>query len=156
TFKDAAEAIARSQSDADARLAANAAAASSLAAKIAQANQAIATSKDPALLDQRDQAAKQLAALTGGQARIHADGKMRFVIGGGTVLVDGDRAATITATADAAYGNHVRLDVVDGASKIDATKIFDGGKIGGDIAFRDGAAAQAAKDVDQLAYDFAT
>jgi flagellar hook-associated protein 1 FlgK len=81
---------------------------------------------------------------------------MRFVLGGGTVLVDGDRAASMAAVNDGAYGNHVRLDVVDGGHTTDVTRALSGGTMGGDVSVRDGAAVQAASDLDRLAYDFAT
>jgi len=156
SFANAAAAVARSRSDADARVSAQAKTATALAAQIAAANKALAGPQpDPTLLDQRDLAARQLAEITGGQARVGADGQMRFLVGGGTVLVDGARSAELRAVPDAANGNHVKVEVVDGNHVSDATASL-GGKMGGDIAFRDGAAAQAAADLDQLAYDVAT
>jgi flagellar hook-associated protein 1 FlgK len=71
------------------------------------------------------------------------------------VLVDGARAAHFETTPDATLGGHVRLDVVDGVHRRDVTALA-GGKLGGEIAFRDGAAAQAAADLDQLAFDLAS
>jgi flagellar hook-associated protein 1 FlgK len=157
SFADAAASISRSQADADSRLTDQATQASSLAAQIAAANHAMAgPNPDPTLLDMRDLAARKLSEITGGEARIDPDGKMRFVLGGGTVLVDGDHASTVTAAMDSAYGNHVRIDVVDGTHKVDVTRSLTGGSMGGDLAFRDGAAAQAAQDLDQLAYDVST
>ena len=156
SFAAAAASVSRSRSDADARLGAQASTATILAAQIAAANKALAGPQpDPTLLDQRDVAARQLAEITGGQARIGADGQMRFLIGGGTVLVDGSRPAQLRAVPDAANGNHFKLEVADGSHVTDVTASLSG-KMGGDAAFRDGAAAQAAADLDRLAFDVAT
>ncbi len=157
SFAAAAAAISRARSDADSRLTDQAKQASNLAAQIAAANRALAgPNADPTLLDQRDLAARKLSQITGGSARIDTDGKMRFVLSGGTVLVDGDRAGKLNAVNDATYGNHVRIDVVDGTHTTDVTRTLGGGGMGGDLAFRDGQAVQAAQSLDQLAYDFAT
>jgi flagellar hook-associated protein 1 FlgK len=151
-FNRVADAIARSRSEADRRLSDGAGAATRLARQIADLNRAMRAARDPVLADQRDLAARRLAELTGAEARLDDDGMMRVTVGGGEMLVDGDRAATLEAVPDAALGGHVRIDVVDGAHRRDATALV-GGNMGGDLAFRDVAAAQAATDLDTLAFD---
>jgi flagellar hook-associated protein 1 FlgK len=155
-FNAAAKAITQSQSDADAQITTNAQQATQLAAQIASLNKSIATSNDPVLADQRDQAAKQLAGIMGGQGLIGSDGKMNFVLGNGTVLVDGTHASTVQAVPDTTNGNHVAVQVVDGVHKSDVTNSLDGGTVAGLVQFRDGTAATAATQLDQLANDFAT
>lgn len=140
------------RTEADARIRDNATRATALAKQLAATNKAIATSNDPVLRDQRDETARQLVELTGGKARIDADGQMRFVLDGGAVLVDGTRAAALTATPDATTGV-VRLAVVDGASQRDVTSQIAGGAIGGDLTFRDQTLARTIGQLDQLAYD---
>ncbi|MSP59499.1 MAG: flagellar hook-associated protein FlgK [Myxococcales bacterium] len=154
SFRASAAAIAQARSDANSHIVSLAEEASGLAARIAAANQALSVSPDPVLADQRDLAARKLADLVGGQARIDGDGKMRVVIGSGAVLVDGDRAATLQAAVDPNRPPDVALQVVDGVHRIDVTASLDGGRIAGEIQFRDGGAAQASADLDALAVAF--
>jgi flagellar hook-associated protein 1 FlgK len=144
------------RTDSDARIRATATSVTSLAKQLAAVNQAIGTSPgDPTLHDKRDELARQLAQLTGGTARIDADGQMRFVLDGGAVLVDGTRGAALTATPDPGTGL-ARLAVVDGNAKRDVTSEIASGTLGGELAFRDQAAARTLGQLDQLAYDIAT
>ncbi len=155
-FNQASAAISQAQTDSDSRIASEVQTATSLAAQIAAANKSLATNPDPTIADQRDEAAQQLAAITGGSARIDPDGQMRFVLGNGAVMVDGAISSTMTATPDATLGNHLRVDVVEGSLTTNVTNGLDGGSIAGEISFRDGTAATAATNLDQLAYDFST
>lgn len=157
SFQRAARSIAEGRAAADGRISTLARRASELTAEIAGANRALSSKDpDPVLLDHRDLAARRLSELVGGQARIDPDGKMRFILDGGAVLVDGDRAASLSARSDAGYGGYFRVDVVDGDHVIDITRQLSGGRIAGQIAFRDGVAAKAETDLDTLAFDFAT
>src|SRR5439155_12423682 len=96
--------VAATRSDADVRIRTAAVSATALANQLAAANLAVARSGDPAQLDRRDQIARQLGQLVGGQARIDGDGQMRYVLDGGAVLVDGSHAATLAATPDPTTG----------------------------------------------------
>lgn len=145
------DAIARS----DGRLSMLADEATKLASQIAAANKAIAAKYDPTIADQRDLAAKKLAELVGGEARIDPDGHMRFVTSGGAVLVHGDRASSIEAVPDAALDGRMRIDIVDGPHRTDVTSSLGGGKLAGELGFRDGTAVQIGARIDQLAFDFA-
>jgi flagellar hook-associated protein 1 FlgK len=146
---------AAARGDADARVADGARSATTLAAEIAGLNKAIATSNDPVLRDRRDDAAGRLAELVGGSGRIDPDGKMRWVLADGAVLVDGDRAASVATTLESATGFR-RVEIVDGASRRDVTTSFTGGSLGANLAFRDVEGAAAVESLDQFAFDLAT
>lgn len=139
----------------NARIRDNAAAASSIAKRLAETNLQIARSSDPALRDERDRLAASLTELTGGRGRIDADGQMRFVLDGGAVLVDGRIASALEATPDPVTGDAV-VSVVDGSTRRDVTTQLGGGKLAADLRFRDGALSRARTDLDQLAYDIST
>jgi flagellar hook-associated protein 1 FlgK len=126
-----------------------------LAKQLAAANAAVARSSDPTAADHRDQIAKQLGQLVGGQARIDKDGQMRFVLDGGAVLVDGVHAATLAAKPDATTGLS-RLEVVAGNASRDVTGAIAGGSLGATLRFRDQTVAQVSGQLDQLAYDVTT
>lgn len=156
-LKQSGDKVSQSQQEANQRINSYAAEATRLAKQVASSNQAIAAgSTDPTLADQRDQAAKQLAELVGGQARVDADGNMRVTAGGGTVLVDGIKSMTVTTSGDPTDPTSMKVQVVDGTHVDDVTNRLDGGKIAGELAFRDGTAEQAATNLDNLAYDLAT
>jgi flagellar hook-associated protein 1 FlgK len=144
--------VATLRRETDARIRDNAASASALAKQLAAANTAVARSGDPVASDHRDQIAKQLGQLVGGQARVDGDGQMRFVLDGGAVLVDGSHAAALTATPDTTTGVS-RLSVVAGGVSRDVTGSIAGGSIGASLKFRDQSVAQASTQLDQLAFD---
>jgi flagellar hook-associated protein 1 FlgK len=141
--------LAAARKDADSRIRDNASQATALAKQLAAANTTVARTGDPVARDQRDKLAKQLSGLVGGAARIDSDGQMRFVLDGGAVLVDGTHAAALSATPDPATGV-AKVEVVDGGNR---RAVAPGGKIGGDLAVRDGTIAKASAQLDQLAYD---
>lgn len=140
--------------DADLRIRDLATQATQLATELAASNRAVAQTADPALRDRRDEAARQLVALVGGQARIDGDGQLRLVLDGGAVLVDGTRSAALVTEPDPATGLS-RLIVADGTSRRDVTGDLASGAVGGELAFRDRAAVTLLGDLDQLAYDLA-
>ena len=150
-----AAAIAEAQREADQRVRDNTVSATDLARQLAQANRDYATTGDPVAADRRDLIAQKLSEITGGSARIDADGQMRFVLDGGAVLVDGIHASSLQAVPDPATGM-ARVEVVSGTSRRDVTAEIGGGALGGDIKFRDVDSAKAAQSLDQLAYDVAT
>lgn len=129
--------------------------AAELAERLASSNVAVAKTNDPAMKDQRDLIAKQLSELVGGQARVDADGQMRFVLDGGAVLVDGKHAAKLTAGTDPTTGD-TTISVVDGNNKRDVTKDISGGSLGAVRSVRDGTLKQAQTDLDQFAFDLAS
>ncbi len=155
TFNDQATSIANARADSNGRIASMAQQATQYAAQIAAANKALSASDDPVLADQRDLAGKKLAELTGGAARIDPDGQMRVVTSSGATLVDGQRAAQVQTAPDPNDATRVLVNVVDGTHVDDITTTV-GGRIGGEVSFRDGAAAQAVTDLDSLATAVAT
>jgi flagellar hook-associated protein 1 FlgK len=153
-FAAQAGALDGAQRDADARIGDAARQATALMSEIAAANRALTVERDPVLADKRDLAARELAELTGAQARLDPDGQMRVTLDGGLVLVDGGEAYALEAVSDPARGGLSRLELVDGARRDDVTSRVAGGRIAGELAFRDGDAARARADLDQLAFDF--
>lgn len=129
--------------------------AAELAQRLADANLAVSKTNDPVMKDQRDQVAKQLSELVGGDARIDSDGQMRFVLDGGAVLVDGKHAAKLVAEKDPTTGDAV-ISVVDGSTKRNVTSDISGGSLGAVRTVRDGTLKQAQTDLDQFAFDLAT
>lgn len=142
-------------SQANVRIDGNAADASSLAERLAASNRQVAQTNDPVARDERDRIATALGKLVGGDARIDADGQMRYVLDGGAVLVDGGRAAKLVTTPDPVTGNS-NVVVVDGASRRDVTATLAGGKIGADLSLRDKSITGAIGKLDQFASDVAT
>jgi len=155
SFVTASEAIASSRAQTNARVQSMAKEAERLAAQVAAANRAIAVDHDPVLADKRDQAARGLAELIGAQARIDSDGQMRITVGGGGMLVDGGRAAQVVGVPDSTTGD-MHIELRDGNHVSDVTDNITGGKIGGELAFRNQTLTQAQSELDQLAYDMAT
>jgi flagellar hook-associated protein 1 FlgK len=127
--------------------------ATSLANQLAAANKAALAGGDPSAADRRDQLAKQLSTIVGGQAHIDATGNMRFVLDGGAVLVDGNHAASMSTGTDPATGLST-VNVVDGPNTRDVTAQISGGQLGGQLAVRDQLTSVAAK-YDQYAFDLA-
>jgi len=147
--------MATARKEADARIRDHAVSATSLAKQLASANAAVAKTGAPSAFDARDKIAKQLGQLVGGQARIDRDGQMRYVLDGGAVLVDGKRAAALTATSNSTTGL-AKLEVVDGASRRDVTAAIGGGAVGAQLTVRDQTIPQITTKLDQLAYDVTT
>lgn len=154
-IRERAVAVQQARADADARIRDGADRATALARQIADANRALGVADDPVIRDRRDTAAADLAALVGGEGRIDPDGQMRWALPDGGVLVDGDRAAALTATSDPVTGL-ARLALVDGGHRLDVTASLSAGAIGGELSFRDGEALTSANDLDALAFDLTT
>ena len=155
SIRERAAAVGEARSQADARIRDGAKEATVLAREIADANRAIQISDDPVQRDRRDVAAGKLAALVGGEGRIDGDGQMRWVLPGGGVLVDGERAASLAATPDPATG-FAKVELVSDGHRRDVTASLDGGALGGELSFRDVDAARTATQLDQLAFDITT
>ncbi len=153
-FNRQAGVIEDAQTDADFQVAGVIDEANGLAQKLASLNTRVQLSDDPALRDQRDQAGLELAGLVGGSARVDSDGHMRFVLPGGEVMVDGDRAAQLVG--DRKPGEHIQVRVVDGNYSRDVTSLLDGGRMGGLLELRDQIATTALTELDQLAFDLTT
>ena len=156
SLRQSSDKVVESRMSSDFRVRELASSANQLAQEIADANKSLQIHADPVLRDQRDLAAMRLTELVGGTARIDSDGHMRLVLPNGEVIVDGERASRFETTTDPALGNLVRVDVVDGNHRRDVTTDLDGGKMGGELRFRDQDATQLLDDLDQFAFDLAT
>jgi flagellar hook-associated protein 1 FlgK len=123
-----------------------------LNAKIREARVGGASPND--LLDARQRLGDRLAELTGATAVANSNDDLNLVLPGGTPLVNGNHAATLTAVPDMANGGHLAIWATppDGS----AAAVVDpapGGELGGAIAARDGALRTAQDALDQLAFD---
>mgnify|MGYP002619635654 CR=1 FL=1 len=125
--------------------------------ELAAANRAMsgAGSPDPAVADRRDLAARNLAELVGGRARVDADGMMRVVLPTGQALVDGHRALQMRMSGGGASGQPPTFELVDGL-RVDAMPLPTEGRLGGLLDFRMSTLDGARVELDALAYDFAT
>ncbi len=141
--------------EANDRIRARAAEISDLARQLAETNLQIARTNNPVMKDERDRVATKLSALVGGNAKVDADGQMRFVLDGGAVLVDGQRAAKLGAKTDPVTQN-VNVSVIDGNSERDVTTAIGGGSLGADLKLRDRTITGARTALDQLAFDITT
>ena len=155
-FSDASSAIGTAARGAQFRATMMAAEANELAAEIASANETLALYADPGVADKRDLAASKLAELVGGSARIDPDGHMRFVANGGAVLVDGDRVNALSVSTLPTDPTAITVTVGRGAAARDVTSQLGAGKLGGEIEFITGTAADTLAQLDQLAFDLAT
>lgn len=124
----------------------------SLNARIRAARVGGATPND--LLDARQRLVDRLAELTGATAVPNSEGDANLVLPGGTALVVGNHAATLTTRPDGTNRGHLAIFAIppDGSS---ATPVQPppGGQLGGILAARDGALQTAETSVDQLAFD---
>ena len=140
------------RTEANQRIQDNAKSVTSLTKQLASANAAVARSSSANALDARDKIAKQIGQLVGGQARVDGDGQMRYTLENGAVLVDGTRAASLTATNNPATGVS-KLEVVDGTSRRDVTASITGGSTGAQLQFRDQTVVNTQNQLDQVAFD---
>jgi flagellar hook-associated protein 1 FlgK len=160
-FSSAAGAIAESRSDANQHVAADVRALdetlreiASLGTQISRAELGGAEASD--LRDRRDELVRQVSDRVPVTRIEDASGRITLLLGGSIPLVSLDgQVGELEAATDPATGD-MRIFAVAAGARVDVTDRIDSGSIGGTIAARDGALAQAAADLDQLAYDFAT
>lgn len=161
-FASAAEGIDRERRQADTALTQDTAQASELLDAIAQQNARIMSSTpgsadQASYLDQRASLVGRLADLCEITTINQPNGSLTVLLAGGPALVQGDRAATLRATADPALGGLRRVELVDvSGAALDLTTSLRGGVIGGRLGLRDDDLVDAGLRLDQLAYDLAT
>jgi flagellar hook-associated protein 1 FlgK len=159
TFNTTRGALEQARSGIDVRLAGSLDEVNSAAQAVARLNAEIrgarAGGAEPNdLLDARQKAVDRLAELTGAQPVPSNDGDVYVVLPGGTSLVAGNQAATLSAIADPANGGHLALRIAQpGAPPIALAAV--GGELGGLLDARDGALKTAVTGLDQLAFDLA-
>jgi flagellar hook-associated protein 1 FlgK len=107
------------------------------------------------LLDLRQQHLDKLAELVGATVVPTSEGDVNVVLPGGAALVAGGSAATLSTEADVANRGHLRvlLQGVDGSGPSALPGSAFSGSLGGALAARDGALADAEDGVDHLAFD---
>ena len=125
-----------------------------LAASISNVNEAIAASfsngRQPNdLIDQRDQAVRELSELIGVTASPRDDGTVDLFIGSGQPLLVGSDLTTLTVepSLDAAF----KLAIVQEGAGTDITSVATGGQIGGLLAIQDELIIPALNDLGLMA-----
>ena len=123
-----------------------------LNAKIREAKAGGASPND--LLDARQKLGDRLAELTGATAVPNSDDDLNLVMPGGTALVIGSHAATLSTQPDVTNSGHLAIWATppDGASATRGTPP-PGGQLGGLLSARDGGLKSAQDSLDQLAFD---
>lgn len=106
------------------------------------------------LLDARQKAVDRLAELTGVAPVSTSEGDVSLFLPGGSSLVSGLEASSLSTLADPANGGHLALRL---AGPNGAAQAFTGvgGELGGALDARDGALRTAVDAVDRLAFDLA-
>ena len=116
----------------------------SMGSQIAALNQQIAASSGPAemppndLLDQRDALVAELNSLVKVSTTTEVDGSLSVFIGTGQMLVVGSKTMTLAASPSAEDPRNYQIALSIGSATVNMpTSIFQGGKLGGLLSFRD-------------------
>ena len=110
------------------------------------------------LLDVRQNDIDQLAQLIGARPVPDDRSGVSLVLSGGTCLVSGDVAASLSIQSNSSNRGHtdVVFAPVDGSPPVALKSSELSGQLGGSISARDDILGKAESSVDTLAYDFAT
>jgi flagellar hook-associated protein 1 FlgK len=106
------------------------------------------------LLDARQKAVDRLAELTGATPVPTSEGDVSLFMPGGTALVSGITAGTLSVQADPANDGHLQLRFAQSGLTPQAVGKA-GGELGGLLDARDGALQTAVRGLDTLAFDLA-
>lgn len=161
SFHRAADALTTARSDANGRVVDSVATANQQIDQIGVLNKKIVAGKNTGtdvatLEDQRDQLIRGLSDAMPITVLPDDSGAVTVTVGGTRTLVGVDaKVHHLIASTDATSGT-VRIQRETSGSLEDITSAFTTGSIGGTIAARDGALADAQKSLDQLAYDMST
>ncbi|WP_462379137.1 flagellar hook-associated protein FlgK [Pseudomonas sp. Marseille-QA0892] len=128
----------------------------SLATSVGSLNDAIARTKsagaDPNdLIDQRDQAIKQLSGMIGVQVVNQDAGQVNLFTGSGQPLVVGTSVSQLSAVAGSDDPSRYQIMLNSGGSSQNITPQVSGGEVGGLLAYRDTALDQSYNTLGQLA-----
>jgi flagellar hook-associated protein 1 FlgK len=157
TFQRTRAGIEDARSGLDVRLAGDVAEVNSTAQTVARLNAEVTMAQGAGgqpndLLDARQKAMDRLAELTGATPVTNSDGSISLFLAGGTPLVVGDRASTLSALPDPANAGHLALQLAaPGGAPAPLAAV--GGELGGLLDARDGALRDGVTAIDQLAWD---
>ncbi|MBI2896542.1 MAG: flagellar hook-associated protein FlgK [Deltaproteobacteria bacterium] len=159
-FRSAADAIATARSDANdyiedevRQVNVKLSEIASLGAQISKAE--IGGQEASDLRDRRDQLVREVADFIPVTQIEDSTGRISLLLAGSLPLVSPDgQVGQLEAAIDASSGDMHVYKFAAGA-RTDVTAVITSGSIGGALAGRDGALADAANDLDQLAWDFA-
>jgi flagellar hook-associated protein 1 FlgK len=159
-FHRTTEGIAAARDDIDLRLTDEVSRANALMGEIDQIQTAVKKAEiggDEAsdLRDQRDQRIRELAGLLPITQIDGEQGAVSILLDGGTALVRAEGGTSPLGTSTDPITGLVRVTRDASGATDDITARLRGGSIGGLLAARDGALADALSDLDQLAFDVA-
>ncbi|MBI4819609.1 MAG: flagellar hook-associated protein FlgK [Deltaproteobacteria bacterium] len=149
SFRRTAQDLVATQRDLDGQIRESLPEANRLIDELGALNSSLSKSPGPELLDRRDRALADLARLTGATARFDNLGRVTVSIGG-MGLVSGEATRHLVGRADPSGFTEVSLE----SGGLLGTQL--GGEVGGWQAARDGGAASALVELDQLAFDIST
>ncbi|MDX2010866.1 MAG: flagellar hook-associated protein FlgK [Myxococcaceae bacterium] len=162
SFNQTAIALDSARSGVDARIQAQLPEVNEAMAQIARLNSQISQAsingaRPNDLLDARTKLVDRVASLTGARIVNNEAGDANLVLPGGTSLVQGDKAATLSAQPDPSNNGNLAL-WIRSPSAVAPTRLAEvpGGALGGMLDARDGAMRAAQERVDTFAFDFAT
>ncbi len=123
-----------------------------------KAGEIIAAGNDAGdVLDQRDQLVKSLGGIIEINTFQDPDGTLTVLFNGEVPLVQGPKHSRLQATADPAYNNLRRVDIINISGRpTDITGRLDQGELGGVIDLRDKGMTTLIDRLDQLAFDLST
>jgi flagellar hook-associated protein 1 FlgK len=150
-FRDMADRFERARNNADRDIRAIVGDVGALTTRIAALNQGIASSREEASLDLRDQQSalvRQLAELVDISVLARPDGVVDIATGQGRALVVGGTAYAVGVTSVAPLG-HAAVTI----NGITVTNEISGGRLGGYLRARDVAIPSYAAQLDDLAYE---
>jgi len=128
-----------------------------LATNVAELNNSIAAatsvSADPPndLLDQRDEALRQLSELVSVQAYDQGDGQINVIVGGGQTLVVGSTARELALVNGELNASEMDIAFNDDQGSQVITSFLNGGEVGGLLSFRDTALRDSYNELGRLA-----
>jgi flagellar hook-associated protein 1 FlgK len=159
TFQSTRADLEAARAGVDAQLTGSVAEVNGLAKQVADLNGQVRASRalgaEPNdLLDARQKAVDRLAELTGVAPVATSDGDVSLFLPGGSALVSGSQASSLSTLSDPANSGHLAVRLVGPSGGAQATTGL-GGELGGALAARDGALQAAVTGVDTLAWDLA-